>query len=78
MVYVDGNLDLYEQLKAQKDKFDRLVGEGLHWDKATKDGWAQLMIVGADPAERERWPEYFAWLAERALQLRAAVLECVK
>ena len=78
MVYVDGNLDLYEQLKAQKEKFDRLVGGGLRWDKASKDGWAQLMIAGADPAERGRWQEYLAWLMEQALRLRAAVLECVK
>ena len=78
MVYVDGNLDLYEQLKTRKEKFDRMVGEGLHWDKASKDGWAQLMIAGADPADRGRWQEYFAWLMEKALRLREAVLECVK
>lgn len=78
MLYVDGNWELYEQLKTHNDEIARAMGGELLWGKANKDGKAVLVFPGADPADRGRWQEYFAWFMEKALRLRAAVLECVK
>ena len=77
MLYVDGNWELYEQLKTHNDEIACAMGGELLWGKANKDGKAVLVLPGADPADRERWQEYFAWLMEKALRLRAAVLKCV-
>ena len=78
MLYVDGNWELYEQLKTHNDEIACAMGGELLWGKANKDGKAVLVLPGADPAERERWQEYFAWLMEKALRLRAAVLAGMK
>ena len=75
---MDGNWELYEQLKTHSDEIACAMGGELLWGKANKDEKAVLVLPGADPADRERWQEYFAWLMEKALRLRAAVLECVK
>ncbi len=77
MVYVDGNRELYERLKSHSKEIDREMGEAFSWYEMSRDGRAELVLPGADPADRERWQEYFAWLMEKALRLRAAVLKCV-
>ena len=78
MVYVDGNRELYERLKSHSKEIDREMEEALLWYEMSRDGKAALVLPGADPTDEERWQEYFAWLMEKALRLRAAVLACVK
>ena len=78
MVYVDGNRELYERLKSHGKEIDREMGEVLSWYEMSRDGRAELVLPGADPADEERWQEYFAWFMEKALRLRAAVLACLK
>lgn len=60
MLYVDGNWELYEQLKTHSDEIACGMEGELLWGKANKDGKAALVLPETDPADRERWQEYFA------------------
>ena len=79
-VYIhDGEL-FYPALEAQRSAIESACGFALQWDAGedTRSSRVGVSLDPADPANRDRWPEYRSWSLETLGELRRAFTEPIQ
>jgi Domain of unknown function (DUF4268) len=61
------------QLESQRAAIEQEIGEHLQWNP-NPDNKDKILLLdrAADHNDREKWPEYVAWLAERVAKFKKA------
>ncbi len=68
-IYFRNNKEEFHRLEEYRDQIDEIMGEPVEFREANIDS---KIIVSKDapPNDRERWDEYYNWLAETAVKLK--------
>lgn len=72
-MYISGDEETYNKLKAQKEVAECKVGCPLVWHEAPSDRCVYIRRSG-DIDNREQWAEMIEWLYTRALRLHDSLV----
>ena len=66
-LYIKSDGNIYNTLKADKDKIEQVLGTDIQWmDLPESVAFRILKIYNGNPTDEDKWPEYFQWLKENA------------